>query len=205
MSSTTCVNPSCRRGLDPSWAFCPMCGADNRAPSRRVGVTGCRHLHFQGATFCPSCGQPLAAVSQPVAVPRVPAPLPHPVFTQKRSNPVLWTVCILVGCVFMFCLFLIGTSSPTAQPPFPCARLTIGMTEDEALAIMGEPYSREFREPDINSPGGWYLEWPNGLGREWQSSCSAFFINERLDMANFIHHGGPYFNKMSGVEGGKWR
>ena len=62
--------------MDGAWSFCPMCGADNRPPNARSPVPGCNHLQFHGASFCPSCGQPLAAVGPPASDPAIPAPQP---------------------------------------------------------------------------------------------------------------------------------
>lgn len=58
-SEIQCVSETCAYKLDPSWDFCPYCGADNRPPSRRqdpVRPHVHRYLHRVGC--CLICGEP---------------------------------------------------------------------------------------------------------------------------------------------------
>lgn len=85
-----CVNARCRSAMQDAWAFCPVCGTDNRPPAARVPVASCQHRYFQGANFCSSCGLPIAA-----AATQTPAP-PRPV--QPGFVHASGAVSIVVQC-----------------------------------------------------------------------------------------------------------
>lgn len=203
-----CINNNCRRGLDDAWAFCPICGTDNRPPRGRRPVIVCQHLYLQGTSFCPVCGQPLAALAPPVAAPGFAPPLPPPTLPPARksgSNLVLLAVLGVPACCFILVVIAAITSlaGPSA-PPAPCGLLTIGMTEENATAIMGKPWRRTFVEPEQNYPGGWSLDWPIGIGHDWRSSCIAFITDDGLDAAYYITKDGQGLSKMSGYNKGEW-
>lgn len=74
-----CVNEKCKRALEDAWAFCPMCGTDNRAPSFRPAIFQCSHVYIQGAEFCLKCGMPVKLFTPPVvAAPPPPDRRPAP-------------------------------------------------------------------------------------------------------------------------------
>lgn len=56
---SVCVMAKCRRAMDDAWAFCPLCGTDNRPPRFRPPVLQCAHLFFASAAFCAMCGMPV--------------------------------------------------------------------------------------------------------------------------------------------------
>ncbi len=55
-----CINQRCRRTIDDSWAFCSICGTDNRPPKGRAPVLVCTHQYFHGTTYCVNCGLPMS-------------------------------------------------------------------------------------------------------------------------------------------------
>lgn len=50
-----CLNPRCPRELADDWAFCDLCGKDNRPPRLRTSVVEDEHLAPTGE-FCVRCG-----------------------------------------------------------------------------------------------------------------------------------------------------
>jgi hypothetical protein len=57
----SCV--SCHRPIDDAYAFCPLCGEDNRPPERREPITYCSHQFAPGMPCCVLCG---ATYDEPV-------------------------------------------------------------------------------------------------------------------------------------------
>lgn len=54
----------CHHEIEPNFAFCPACGADNRDPHNLLPVHA--HAHdFQGLNFCVQCGQHVGLVVKP--------------------------------------------------------------------------------------------------------------------------------------------
>lgn len=111
---SVCVNSNCRRVMQDTWAFCPICGTDNRAPKKRYAVVQCLHEFYQGASFCARCGIPLQRSVQPPQVPAYPPGPPtvaqvigggpvsaasHPTAPAKTNN----AVGAILGCVLLCC------------------------------------------------------------------------------------------------------
>lgn len=129
---SSCVNGGCRRGIDPGWAFCPMCGEDNRPPKTRgAPVPSCQHSVFQGASFCAQCGQPFQpAVTPPPQVTQVVpfvgqppppgyqhlAPATYPVQNNNSGmRTASWIIGIVVGSICLYSVQFRPTSN--AEPP----------------------------------------------------------------------------------------
>jgi len=183
---SVCTNPNCRRGVDPRWSFCPMCGIDNRPPIARRPIQLCRHLFFQGAGFCPICGQPVLPVISPQFL-----NAPNPFQSQRHSKTTLNPFLIFLVCSFGLCIILgiisrLATGIRSSQPPEPCRGLEIGMNEARAIALMGNPDSRKFQEATEKSSAGWNLVWAEFADGEWQSTCEASFANGRLETAQYL-------------------
>ena len=53
-----CVNPQCRAQIPDDYAFCPLCGTDNRPPEKRAAVHDGAHVFPPTAKFCINCGEP---------------------------------------------------------------------------------------------------------------------------------------------------
>ncbi|MBN9502964.1 MAG: hypothetical protein J0H02_14395 [Armatimonadetes bacterium] len=54
-----CISDTCRRDIDPTWAFCAYCGQDNRPPSDRYAVGDHRHVYaWPRKGCCTLCGEP---------------------------------------------------------------------------------------------------------------------------------------------------
>lgn len=50
----------CGRGLPEHFAFCALCGADNRHPDERVVIRSCSHPNnLQASHYCIHCGEDL--------------------------------------------------------------------------------------------------------------------------------------------------
>lgn len=91
----SCVE--CHRQIQDSFAFCPICGADNRPPERQEPITFCDHQFVPGGQFCILCG---AGFDEPVG--STPA-------TRRRSA----IGFVLIGCAFAMALsyFIAGAYS----------------------------------------------------------------------------------------------
>lgn len=53
-----CVCERCDYPMDPTWAFCPACGEDNRPPSQRVKIPAHSHRFIERSGHCWACGEP---------------------------------------------------------------------------------------------------------------------------------------------------
>jgi hypothetical protein len=215
-----CANPNCRRSVDPSWAFCPVCGSDNRAPRNRHPIAGCTHVYMQQTSFCRQCGQPLAQVSPPppqVTPPIGQGSIPHsPVATGLPAGVIAGIVALVCIVGLGFVVGFVRTVSKDgqepakriarSQPPLPSPsnQLRLGMSEAEARLIMGSPWSREVLECYENpSEGCARLEWPYGLGEQWRASCSANFSPDgKLTYGTYITRVGECY--IISTENGKW-
>ena len=52
-----CVNEACGIPIEETWAFCPLCGADNRPPENRPEVDCDTHLFVGDGWYCVRCGE----------------------------------------------------------------------------------------------------------------------------------------------------
>ena len=69
---TLCVSESCHQEIDPSWSFCPTCGADNRPPEDRPKVKQCQHEFASDNCYCVRCGRhSLKRRDNEIATPRL--------------------------------------------------------------------------------------------------------------------------------------
>ncbi|HEY3779615.1 MAG TPA: hypothetical protein VGL56_00930 [Fimbriimonadaceae bacterium] len=89
MADVVCV--SCRKPIREDLAFCPNCGADNRAPEKRPPITP--HLHdFSLGSFCTKCGESYDSEGKK-------PPLHGYVF---RNFSALGAACTVAHLVFLF-------------------------------------------------------------------------------------------------------
>lgn len=59
-----CVNLKCTEEVKNGWAFCSICGQDNRPPNLRASVVDCDHQIERGE-FCVLCGDSTIDIHEP--------------------------------------------------------------------------------------------------------------------------------------------
>ena len=58
-----CLNPRCDREVRDEWAFCDLCGRDNRPPMARTPVAVDEHEIVEGE-FCVRCGRSVLEIEE---------------------------------------------------------------------------------------------------------------------------------------------
>lgn len=155
-----------------------------------------------GESYCPSCGQALVSI---VAARNAPPPATRVVTPVNKPRVMLTIFSILAVCFIASLSLRALWDERDSKPPLPCGQLVLGMTELEALRLMGQPFSREFRRPDHLGGPSVVLEWPDDLGRQWKGSCYASFEFGRLYFATYTSVDGPGFTMMKEEHGGEWK
>lgn len=83
----------CHKEVEPEWAFCPKCGADNRHPDRRIKIECKRHDYGHGQ-YCILCGHKRPSVDDTGAV-------VSPVWRLLKVG----TTCLVALVLGVYCLY----------------------------------------------------------------------------------------------------
>lgn len=148
------------------------------------------------AGFCATCGQPFRT---PVALPRLMTP-------QTTPQNILGVVLMWIGGVVTCCwilIFLVGAFLGQYKgPPSPTGELTMGMSEDAAISVMGRPWSREVNVALTTQRGQlcWTMAWSQG-GADNLTATTGNFSPDGLVWGSYMTKSGKFFLLDSEHEG----